>query len=323
MVGVLRSGSGKGAIGLRADLDALHIHEKSGVAHASKVAGKMHACGHDGHTTMLLGAAAALARDEGLRRDALFHLSARRGERGRRPRDGRGGPVRTVPDARGLRDAQLAAQARGHVRGARRPVDGRVRHLRDRRDRQRARTRRCRTPARIRCSSPRTRSARCRRSSRATCIRSTPASSASRRCTRGDTWNVIPQEVVLRGTVRTFDAGGPGVDRAADARHRRRRAAMFDMTATVRYERRYPATVNARERNAARDRRRRGGGRRRQRRHRSAAEHGQRGFRVHAAGEAGMLRLARRGPRAGHAEHAQPALRFQRRRRSRSARATG
>jgi metal-dependent amidase/aminoacylase/carboxypeptidase family protein len=40
----------------------LHIHEKSGVPHASKVDGKMHACGHDGHTAMLLGAAAALAR---------------------------------------------------------------------------------------------------------------------------------------------------------------------------------------------------------------------------------------------------------------------
>src|SRR6187399_3727169 len=62
VVGVLRSGRGSDAIGLRADLDALHIHEKSGVPHASKVAGKMHACGHDGHTAMLLGAAAALAR---------------------------------------------------------------------------------------------------------------------------------------------------------------------------------------------------------------------------------------------------------------------
>jgi len=50
VVGVLRCGSGKDAIGLRADLDALHILEKSGVAHASKVTGKMHACGHDGHT---------------------------------------------------------------------------------------------------------------------------------------------------------------------------------------------------------------------------------------------------------------------------------
>ena len=71
VVGVLKSGHGNGAIGLRADLDALHIHEKSGVAHASKVEGKMHACGHDGHTAMLLGqqhgedAARGVARNAG------------------------------------------------------------------------------------------------------------------------------------------------------------------------------------------------------------------------------------------------------------------
>ena len=58
----LINGQGDGpTIGLRADMDALPITETSGVDHASQVPGKMHACGHDGHTTMLLGAARYLA----------------------------------------------------------------------------------------------------------------------------------------------------------------------------------------------------------------------------------------------------------------------
>lgn len=62
VVGVIRGRSpGSEAIGLRADIDALPIEEKTGVPYASTHPGKMHACGHDGHTTMLLGAARYLA----------------------------------------------------------------------------------------------------------------------------------------------------------------------------------------------------------------------------------------------------------------------
>ncbi|MGV8840849.1 MAG: M20 aminoacylase family protein [Bauldia sp.] len=62
VVGVIRgSKPGSGVIGLRADMDALPIAEATGKAYASETAGKMHACGHDGHTAMLLGAARYLA----------------------------------------------------------------------------------------------------------------------------------------------------------------------------------------------------------------------------------------------------------------------
>ncbi|VVE75895.1 M20 aminoacylase family protein [Pandoraea sputorum] len=62
IVANLRAGDGKGAIGIRADMDALMIDEKApGRDYASQVPGKMHACGHDGHMTMVLGAAKLLA----------------------------------------------------------------------------------------------------------------------------------------------------------------------------------------------------------------------------------------------------------------------
>ena len=60
VIGTLSNGSG-GALGLRADMDALDIEEQTDLPFKSKITGKMHACGHDGHTTMLLGAAKYLA----------------------------------------------------------------------------------------------------------------------------------------------------------------------------------------------------------------------------------------------------------------------
>ena len=61
VVGTLKKGTGNRSIGLRADLDALLINEANEFEYKSKNPGKMHACGHDGHTTMLLGAAEYLS----------------------------------------------------------------------------------------------------------------------------------------------------------------------------------------------------------------------------------------------------------------------
>ena len=65
VVARLTLGTGKRQIALRADMDCLRIHETTNLPYASKNPGKMHACGHDGHTTMLLGTAAVLAREGG------------------------------------------------------------------------------------------------------------------------------------------------------------------------------------------------------------------------------------------------------------------
>lgn len=72
VVATLRNGTSKKSIGIRADFDALPILEETGAAYASKNPGVMHACGHDGHTAMLLGAARILAERRNF--DGVVHL---------------------------------------------------------------------------------------------------------------------------------------------------------------------------------------------------------------------------------------------------------
>jgi amidohydrolase len=75
------SRSGNRAIGLRADMDALAISEETGVAYASTFPGRMHACGHDGHTAMLLGAARYLSENRDF--EGTVHLIFQPAEEGR------------------------------------------------------------------------------------------------------------------------------------------------------------------------------------------------------------------------------------------------
>ncbi|WP_043328032.1 M20 aminoacylase family protein [Curvibacter gracilis] len=80
VVGTLRAGQSGRRIGLRADMDALPMNETSGRPWASKVFGKMHACGHDGHTAMLLSAARHLAATR--RFDGIVHAVFQPAEEG-------------------------------------------------------------------------------------------------------------------------------------------------------------------------------------------------------------------------------------------------
>ncbi|WP_321813457.1 MULTISPECIES: M20 aminoacylase family protein [unclassified Paraburkholderia] len=80
VVGTLKVGNGTRRLGLRADMDALPIHEATGLDYASQIPGKMHACGHDGHTAMLLAAAKHLAQSRAF--DGTLHLIFQPAEEG-------------------------------------------------------------------------------------------------------------------------------------------------------------------------------------------------------------------------------------------------
>jgi hippurate hydrolase len=90
VIGTLTVGNGPVRIALRADMDALAMTEQTGLPHASRTLGRMHACGHDGHTVMLLGAARALARSR--RFSGTVHFIFQPAE------EGLGGAQRMVDD---------------------------------------------------------------------------------------------------------------------------------------------------------------------------------------------------------------------------------
>jgi len=244
VVGVLQSGTADTAIGLRADLDALHIHEQTGVAHCSRNPGRMHACGHDGHTTMLLAAAKAMAARRNFDGTAYFIFQpAEENEGGGRVMVEEGlfdrFPARAVYGMHNWprMPAGTFAMRAGPLMGAYDIFEivatGKGAHA--------AMAYQGKDPmlfASHAISALQTIVSRNLHPQDAGVVSVTQVHA-------GETWNVIPEQIVLRGTVRTFSE-----DVQALIERRMRgivdgAAAMFDMTATVRYERRYPATVNS------------------------------------------------------------------------------
>jgi amidohydrolase len=244
VVGVLRAGSGDRAIGLRADLDALHIHERSNAAYASRHDGRMHACGHDGHTSMLLGAAAALARKKSFDGTVVFIFQpAEENEGGGRVMVEEGlfdrFPVQAVYGMHNwpkLPAGTIATRA-GPLMGAydifEIVVTGKGAHA----------------AMPYQGKDPMLFVAHAINALQTIVARNLhPLDAGVVSVTQvhgGDTWNVIPEEVVLRGTVRSFK---PDVQDLIEQRLRTivaGAAAMFEMRATVRYERRYPSTINS------------------------------------------------------------------------------
>ena len=132
VVGVLRSGTSRRAIGLRADMDALDVHETNSFDHKSTIPGKMHACGHDGHTVMLLGAAKYLAETKNFDGTVYFIFQPAEENEG-------GGRVMVeeglfekfpVEGVYGMHNIPGIPVGRFAVRPG--PDDGRLRHLRGR-----------------------------------------------------------------------------------------------------------------------------------------------------------------------------------------------
>ncbi len=244
VVGTLKGGRGDGpAIGLRADLDALHINEKNTFAHKSTIDGKMHACGHDGHTTMLLGAARYLAETRNFAGTVHFIFQpAEENEGGARVMIEEGlfekfplDSVYGMHNMPGMEVGEMAVRAgpimaafdifeiavTGHGTHAAAPHLGKDAIV---------------AAAEI-VTALQTIASRSVDPQDSVVVSVTQIHG-------GDTWNVIPEDVVLRGTTRAFR---PEVQDLAEASVRRIAdgvAAVHDVTVAVDYQRRYPPTIN-------------------------------------------------------------------------------
>ncbi len=243
VVGTLRRGTSRRAIGLRSDMDALPITEATGVSYASRFPGLMHACGHDGHMAMLLAAARHLSRRDDL--DGTIHFvfqPAEENEAGarrmiedglfeRHPMDAVLGihnwPSLPVGKVGVIAGPMMAAFAVFDIAIAGRGGHAAMPHL---------------------GSDPLAAAFQIGTALQTIVARNvSPLASAVVSVTEvhgGDTYNVIPAECRLAGTARWFD---PAVGDILEERLRDIVTAMatgLGCTATIDYQRRYPATVN-------------------------------------------------------------------------------
>ncbi len=243
VVGTLRAGSGSRAIALRADIDALHIQELNDFAHRSRHDGRMHACGHDGHTAMLLGAARYLAETRHF--DGTVHFvfqPAEENEGGGRVMVEEGlfdqFPVEAVYGMHNWPGMEVGrfGVLEGPVMAAfdvfEITVEGQGCHA---------------AMPHLGIDPVAASAAVIQALQTIVSRRISPLDSGVVSLTQihgGDTWNVIPEKVVMRGTARSFEPATRDLIEAAIGRIASGIEATHGVRVALRYDRRYPATVN-------------------------------------------------------------------------------
>ena len=242
VVAVLRNGPGR-TVGLRADIDALDVEELTGLPYASKRPGKMHACGHDGHTTMMLGAARAMVQDPPGPGTVVFIFQpAEENEGGAREMISDGlferfpvDQVFSLHNWPGLAEGAfavhhgpvMAAMDNFELRLVGRGAHGAMPHQ---------------------GIDPISIAAQLQTAWQSIVSRAIdptdPAVISVTQIHAGDALNVIPEAIVLKGTVRSFLPATRDL-LEAEMEHRASHIAQaFHANAEFRFERRYPATIN-------------------------------------------------------------------------------